>query len=205
MTDEPGHNACCSVCGHTIADAADVHRCPACGSYDVAMLRAGADGQNLSVKRRSMASEYDEDPVSIATVNPFRFLLSKPPRGVPRACWERVRSLRHLVLILEFFWFGCMIVPPLLGSVGRGIPWLDRIWYPVVLLSSVSSIVFPRLLKRAVRRLGAEIQGNNLEHCLECGYPLKGLPAEHRCPECGCAYDIAGVRETWRRYFKAQQ
>lgn len=38
----------------------------------------------------------------------------------------------------------------------------------------------------------------HLEQCPRCGYSLKGLPASHRCPECGCEYDdrtfvLAGI------------
>jgi len=28
-----------------------------------------------------------------------------------------------------------------------------------------------------------------LDQCPECGYSLRGLPADHRCPECGLPYD----------------
>ncbi|MCP4591218.1 MAG: hypothetical protein GY842_10760 [bacterium] len=31
--------------------------------------------------------------------------------------------------------------------------------------------------------------GRHLECCPRCGYALEGLPVEHRCPECGLAYD----------------
>jgi hypothetical protein len=27
-------------------------------------------------------------------------------------------------------------------------------------------------------------------HCDDCGYPLRGLPRKHVCPECGAAYDL---------------
>ncbi len=30
-----------------------------------------------------------------------------------------------------------------------------------------------------------------LSECPQCRYSLKGLPAEHRCPECGLGYDAA--------------
>lgn len=35
-----------------------------------------------------------------------------------------------------------------------------------------------------------------LTHCPDCGYSLHGLPARHRCPECGFAYDEA--TRVWR-------
>lgn len=36
----------------------------------------------------------------------------------------------------------------------------------------------------------------SLTECLECGYDLRGLPAVHRCPERGQAYDAA--TRVWR-------
>jgi len=35
-----------------------------------------------------------------------------------------------------------------------------------------------------------------LERCPRCDYDLQGLPQEHRCPECGLAYDTAS--RVWR-------
>jgi hypothetical protein len=32
---------------------------------------------------------------------------------------------------------------------------------------------------------------NRLPHCPMCRYSLQGLPSEHRCPECGLAFDAA--------------
>jgi uncharacterized OB-fold protein len=37
------------------------------------------------------------------------------------------------------------------------------------------------------------------EACLKCGYALKGLPARHRCPECGRKYDLYKVKLQWTR------
>jgi hypothetical protein len=39
---------------------------------------------------------------------------------------------------------------------------------------------------------------HNFEICLSCGYPLKGLPAHHTCPECGEGFRIEDVRYTWK-------
>jgi hypothetical protein len=49
--------------------------------------------------------------------------------------------------------------------------------------------------------------GNGAAFCLSCGYPLNQLP-EHRCPECGRAFDPANPRtlslgyplKSWQRW-----
>jgi predicted RNA-binding Zn-ribbon protein involved in translation (DUF1610 family) len=207
MTGDAKQGAHCPVCGHVIADPAEVHRCPACGSYDIAMQRANIVESGSARDLPPNLTDVNADPVAIATVNPYRFLLPSPPKGIPRACWERARRFRYVFVTVELIWIGYLFGPWLLSAVGAPttLSLSSFLWYPILFLSFVGSIVFPRLLKRAVRRLGGEVQRNNLEHCLECGYPLRGLPAEHRCPECGEAYNIDVVKETWRRYLKAQQ
>ena len=34
-------------------------------------------------------------------------------------------------------------------------------------------------------------------HCTHCGYPLKGLPAESTCPECGRPFDKRASTSRW--------
>lgn len=197
----------CPVCGHLIADPAKVHQCPACGSYDVAMLRVVGSKTDPAEKPAPRSTEANEEPIALASVYPLRFLLPRPPRGIPRACWERVRRLRSFLVLAEFVWFACVLGPLLLDPLDmtKSLYLYDRLLYPLLFLSIIGGVLSPGILKRAIRRLEKEIQSNNLEHCLECGYPLKGLPAEHRCPECGEPYDIEVVRRTWERYFKAQK
>jgi len=207
MAGDTEDRARCPVCGHEIADPTKVHRCPECGSYDVAMQRPG-NTQALSPGTLPFGSrESDVDPVAITAVNPFRLLLARPPKGIPRACWERVRRFRYLFVTLGFIWIGYLAGPWMLDAFAGRSLWAhtDLLWNTALFLGPVGGFAFAMLLKRAVRRLEKEIQSNNLEHCLECGYPLKGLPAEHCCPECGEPYDIEVVRRTWERYFKAQK
>jgi hypothetical protein len=35
--------------------------------------------------------------------------------------------------------------------------------------------------------------------CTDCGYPLKGLPAVHRCPECGAEYNVGKLETYWKQ------
>jgi len=38
----------------------------------------------------------------------------------------------------------------------------------------------------------------SIPRCMECGYDLRGLPAGHRCPECGVTYDVIECLEFQR-------
>ena len=53
----------------------------------------------------------------------------------------------------------------------------------------------------AVRRFCADLFAHDFEMCVECGYPLTGLPEQHQCPECGKGYDMKETRLAWRRVF----
>ncbi len=54
-----------------------------------------------------------------------------------------------------------------------------------------------------VSRLCREARENDGYLCLHCGYNLKGLPDQHRCPECGNPFDIEDVKEKWTAYLTA--
>jgi predicted RNA-binding Zn-ribbon protein involved in translation (DUF1610 family) len=45
-----------------------------------------------------------------------------------------------------------------------------------------------------------ELERNDHLLCLTCGYPLDGLPVEHRCPECGTAFRADEVRSAWKHW-----
>lgn len=51
----------------------------------------------------------------------------------------------------------------------------------------------------------SKLEKLNFEVCPNCEYPLKGLPPEHRCPECGAPYEIGRVRKTWKETLRWAQ
>ena len=53
------------------------------------------------------------------------------------------------------------------------------------------------LLRYCVRRFEQRVRDADFALCLRCGYPLRGLPPKHDCPECGTAYELNEVRKTW--------
>ena len=48
-----------------------------------------------------------------------------------------------------------------------------------------------RAVVRAARSVGWSM-------CERCGYDLRGLPEDHKCPECGQQYDLNKTRALWR-------
>ncbi len=183
----------CHACGHLIGGPVRTYRCPACGSYDVALPPL------LKKLDEDLAADRAGRCKPITRIPPIRYLSSTPPQGMPPALWSHLRPLRVLC--------GCTLI--LLG-VGAVAFVLESTIARYGLLSALIINCFlapmtPYYAKRRLRRFAQEIIDDNLERCLECGYPLKGLPEKHRCPECGEPYNIAVVKKTWERYFEAQQ
>ena len=206
MASDAEQKARCPVCGQVIADLSDAHRCPACGSYDVAILRTGDIEHDATGKSSSSSDDIDEEPVVISKVHPIRLLLPKPPKGVPRACWEQLRTRRCLILTFSLIPLALWLVQLLLPGNSWWAKSFDNLSpYIWVLVLIVCSIAAPRAMRQAIQRFEAEVRSSHLQNCLQCGYSLKGLPDKHRCPECGEPYNIAVVKRTWERYFEAQQ
>lgn len=62
-----------------------------------------------------------------------------------------------------------------------------------------AGIVASRLRLKALRRRVEAIQ---FEACLECEYPLMGLPFRGQCPECGFEYDKNLLKSGWEEVWK---
>ncbi|HPD28489.1 MAG TPA: hypothetical protein PLL20_00725 [Phycisphaerae bacterium] len=74
--------------------------------------------------------------------------------------------------------------------------------YAVYIVGGVFVICFLILpwSRKEIVVLLREAGANDCRLCLHCGYNLKGLPAQHRCPECGSPYEIEQVKRTWSEY-----
>jgi hypothetical protein len=70
----------------------------------------------------------------------------------------------------RFVWMPHIYSIPGLYSWALFIP----LWYPSLLFARVAGLSWQRY-----RRL------TKLNHCIECGYSLAGLPSGSACPECG--------------------
>ncbi len=193
MADSVDPRLHCHFCGHLISGPVRTYRCPACGSYDVALIPLPETPQENMADRAGRST-------LITRIAPIRYFFPSPPQGMPPALWGHLRPLRMLC--------ACTLI--LLGIAVAAVVLRMTVAAYAFLIAGLTINCFlapmtPLLAKRRLRRLAQEIIADNFERCLECGYPLKGLPDKHRCPECGEPYDIATVKKTWERYFEAQR
>lgn len=80
-------------------------------------------------------------------------------------------------------------------------PWMPYVWrvHRLHVVVFALACVFLAALLHAIR-MRRHLRSIDYAACLECGYELKGLPAEHLCPECGRPFRLPAVRATWQ-YF----
>jgi predicted RNA-binding Zn-ribbon protein involved in translation (DUF1610 family) len=212
MPEDADRRPYCLACDRPIDGPAHVYRCPHCGSYNVTRVPL-TDRQ-----RQEDAAARARKVMPVGHISPYKYLFPRPPKGVPKALWERLRPLRFFVIPVLILIYATAIT--LIGSLVADMRRTGRFplaappaWqktlrhaFPAVMIVTSAGItLLPYLARRRLRRFEQGILADDHEHCLECGYSLRGLPAEHCCPECGQPYSIAAVKETWRRYFEAQK
>ena len=115
------------------------------------------------------------------------------PRWMPKPYWQRVTWIRGVWCALLL---GAVVLPRLFTSFG--IAYLAL----VVIAAGVLWVVCPRI---AFHGLKGRLVENDCLMCLSCGYPLRGLPARHVCPECGWAYDAEKVQGAWRYWLDVRK
>lgn len=97
----------------------------------------------------------------------------------------RHRSPARWIPVLAIACVAAMLAPDSLAPYAQGIGGLILIVGVCVLLSRTGQVY-------------TKLEKLDFEVCPNCEYPLKGLPAEHRCPECGAPYKIEQVRREWK-------
>jgi hypothetical protein len=116
---------------------------------------------------------------------------------MPRPFWQRLRVLR---VVYVLFRLGSVV--PLLTQFTLGPNKLKpdpfmMTYAPFLLVAACMFTLVPRFAFASFRR---KLLDNECALCLECGYPLRGLPDEHQCPECGTPYVLGNVRASWTHW-----
>jgi hypothetical protein len=111
-------------------------------------------------------------------------------RRVPGVIW---RAQRHLLVI------GALTIA--VGCIFFAIPsswnWARSTALLVFLLGALAlNCEAFRVRARTIRRA----RGLNYQLCIQCGYPLVGLPSSGHCPECGEPYHQETLPWTWERW-----
>jgi len=132
----------------------------------------------------------------------YSMLVGARPTWMPRGMWMclsgtravgRAASAVLLVLLLLHILAG-------LGQLGvirlpRGLAeYSQHLLMPTALLLFLVLAVVPRV---GTKKFFARLRAHEYEICTNCGYSLHGLPEDHDCPECGTAYRVEQIRETW--------
>lgn len=115
-----------------------------------------------------------------------------PPPVVARA---EKRASCVLTVVSFLVVIPCLALPFLWGGKGH-----QYIAFAGLAVLCVVYKVWKTLGVGGVSGLCREARGNDCCLCLHCGYSLKGLPAEHRCPECGTPHEIEDVKRKWSAY-----
>ncbi|NLE57177.1 MAG: zinc ribbon domain-containing protein [Planctomycetes bacterium] len=112
---------------------------------------------------------------------------------------EKTQTLLSMIII-GIMPLAC-IVGPWLRKIG---PYTHYLPWGIAILAAIDVLML-HWLGRASRSLARQAVQSEYAFCPACGYSLKGLPDEYRCPECGEPYDIAIVKKTWERYVETQR
>lgn len=131
------------------------------------------------------------------------------PPGVPGIIMRAARPFRLAVFLLFFASLATGICALVLGLdlPGQGIlATLVRPRRAAVLLFSALILglaQWPALwvLRLRIRRLVRSASGVEYEVCINCGYFLRGLPEQGRCPECAEEYKKTTLRDEWASWF----
>jgi len=119
------------------------------------------------------------------------FWWRRRPEWMPVAMLDRLLWLRRLGIAIWILWPGAIVIMMF-------VPWLSAGFLFGSLALVITLFVGHRFfLRYYIRRFERKVRLADYALCLQCGYPLHGLPPSHHCPECGAAYELKAVRRVW--------
>ena len=129
------------------------------------------------------------------------FLPGSFPKGKPAPAPPVIKRLgRKVQIVAGALLIFLILLPNLLGLLGVDL--VQHAHYAPYIMAGLFGIgiLIVRGSWKDIPLLTREAKANDYCLCLICGYCLKGLPDEHRCPECGSTYDIEDVKRIWSEY-----
>ncbi len=147
--------------------------------------------------------------IEIWPANPLDDIGFTRPWWVPRPFWRRTRwfnLLRAIPIWGPVLVVLLVVVLPRSGVPPRLVPKLTVfvlvLGIVIVLLAGGALQVYQRAV---FRRFKAALTANDYLLCLWCGYPLKGLPDRHCCPECGTPYEATRLADAWKHWVQKRR
>ena len=139
-------------------------------------------------------------------VSPYHLIFGIVPASLPEGFWRSIGTLRLLLRITSILLILVVLIN--IASFCRigAVSFLsDQSWLHclagVILLHTCLSIYGMRY---AVGRFQRVLVTHSWKICLRCGYVLKGLPANHRCPECNEPYESSTLEKKWKDWMNSQ-
>ncbi len=140
-------------------------------------------------------------PERVIRINGNDLLFGRKPTAVPGAYWRRIIWMRVWTFLytgLVAVWSVWMFAMPPAGAVGLALVFL------LMVIAFGGLILLVMLTKRIKKRLESKVRAFDYKLCLQCGFPLVGLPGQHTCPECGQAYEVDQLRREWELWHETR-
>jgi len=147
---------------------------------------------------RSFVRSAAQDHVRLA----LRSFTGRRPKNLPGAYWLSLTHSKAPIVVL-FRWWSVLLLLLIATQVAfmglaLAIGWRSIMGDIMGLLPVLVLVGNPYFIGARVKvRFARELFEHEGRMCLDCGYPLEGLPDEHNCPECGEAYEIGELRAAW--------
>ena len=134
-------------------------------------------------------------------ISPYHLITDRAPPNVPGGFWRFIKRLKMLLRATFLLLVVCALV------CFGGLFFVSTVGTPLLQRYLLSCLALVVVLHACVGMFGLRIAYGRFERfliahswfvCIRCGYVLEGLPAHHRCPECGSPYDRAKSERTWK-------
>ena len=121
----------------------------------------------------------------------IHYIIYGPAYHVPPVIREQIKNKA----IRNYIVFGVAIIVIVSNTFPSIESWMFFLFFVLY------SLTFRRIDKKGMIKFRKEVYLYDFLVCSNCGYCLKGLQEDYRCPECGETYTASHLKETWSRYY----